>query len=187
MNPLKATTNVLLIAVFMANTVQAENTPFPTESDQKIHLTADSFSGSGNNGISHYSGNVQIKQGNIMLTGDRLETLHPQGKLAKVIISGSPAEFTRQSIDNQNAVQGTANIIEYDLTTKTILFSEDAQIEQVGKHTIKGHKLTYDMSRKTIHGESTPDRKKRISVTFTPANESPDDKQPTSEQPNSGN
>ncbi len=138
---------------------------------QPITIQADRLSASEKQGKSIYQGNVVVTQGSLTLKGDSIEVFHPGGSFKKTITKGSPATFKRFDQTEQSWVQGSANSIEYDTTNKTVVLSGNAKVEQPGKHMIQGSKLFYDITAQTLEAKSSPEDKKRVSVTFTPATE----------------
>lgn len=147
---------------------------------QPVNITADSLKSSEKSGKSIYNGNVIVTQGSLTLKGDVIEISHPKGELKEVIARGKPATFKRYSQVDQAWLKGQAQKIQYNTANKTVLLVGDAQVEQPGKHIIKGPELFYDISNQTLQAQSTETEKKRISVTFNPV---PVKKQKTETKP----
>ena len=145
----------------------ANSTAVPDE-QQPINIQADSLNASERDGKSVYKGNVVVTQGSLTLKGEQIEVIHPKGSLSKAITTGNPATFKRYNTDEKSWVNGKASTIEYNTQSKTVLLIGNAEVEQPGKHLITGPKLFYDMQKQTLSAESTPQEKKRVSVTFTP-------------------
>ncbi|BCN92790.1 lipopolysaccharide export system protein LptA [Thiomicrorhabdus immobilis] len=148
-----------------------DKTPKGTQPDesQPINITADSLKASEKSGKSVYNGNVIVTQGSLTLKGDVIEVSHPNGQLKEVTASGKPASFKRYSQVDQAWLKGHAQKIKYNAAKKTVLLIGNAQVEQPGKHIIKGPELFYDIANQTLQAQSTATEKKRISVTFNPA------------------
>lgn len=143
-----------------------------SDDKQPIQIQADSLQASEKQGKSVYSGNVEIKQGSLLINGDRIEVKHPNGQLQKVTTIGKPASFKRYNPTENAWVIGQANNIEYDTLKKTVKLSGNAQVEQPGKHLIKGSVLFYDLTKQTLNANSSETKKQRVSVTFSPQNNS---------------
>lgn len=158
----------------------APETPPTADTQQPIEIQADRLQASEKQGKSIYTGNVKVSQGSLNIKGDRIEVIHPNGKLQKVITTGKPATFKRFNKIENAWVIGQANKIEYDSEAKTVLLVGNAQIEQPGKHQIKGSQLFYDMTRQTLQANSDASQgdKQRVTVTFSPqepAQKTPED------------
>ncbi len=157
----------LCILCFFSLTSLAESN-IPDE-EQPINITADRLEVQEQTGISTYSGNVNIQQGSLELTGDTVTIIHPNGQLNMVKAYGAPAKFKRFSQVEQSWINGQANLIQYSTEYKTILLSGNAKVMQPGKHTITGSNIFYDVSKQTLMAKGSKDGQDRVSVTFDPA------------------
>ncbi len=144
-------------------------TPNTPDEEQPVKISANSLDAQEKQGISVYKGDVVVTQGSMTLKGELITVRHPNSQLQTVKASGKPASFQRFSQVDQAWLKGQASTIEYNALNKTILLIGKAQVEQPGKHMIKGPKLFYDMSNQTLKAQGTEQEKGRISVTFNPA------------------
>ncbi|VAW49976.1 hypothetical protein MNBD_GAMMA04-2192 [hydrothermal vent metagenome] len=158
---------ILCFLLSFSLTSQAE--PHVPDEEQPIHITADHLEVQEKTGISTYTGNVNIQQGSLELTGDTVTIIHPDGQLEMVKAYGAPAQFKRFSQVEQSWINGQANLIQYNTKYKTILLSGDAKVMQPGKHTITGSNIFYDVSKQTLMAKGSKDGHNRVSVTFKPA------------------
>jgi lipopolysaccharide export system protein LptA len=140
------------------------------DDEQPINIKADQLKSSEKKGQSTYTGSVVVTQGSLTIMGDKIDVFHPDGNMDKSITFGNPATFKRFNVEEQAWVHGQAKTIEYNSKAGTVLLIGSAQVEQPGKHVITGPKLYYNMTEQTLEAQSTPEEKKRISVTFTPSN-----------------
>jgi len=147
----------------------SKNTPSKPDEQQPVNISANSLKASEKEGKSIYSGNVVVTQGSLTLKGDVINISHPNNQLTEVVATGKQASFKRFSQVDQTWLKGKANRIEYHAQNRTVLLIGNAQVEQPGKHIIKGPKLFYDIANQTLQAQSTETEKERISVTFTPA------------------
>ncbi len=143
--------------------------PTTPDEEQPIHITADRLEVQEQTGISTYTGNVNIQQGSLELTGDTITIIHPNGQLQTLKAYGAPATFKRFSQVEQSWINGQANLIQYNTEHKTILLSGNAKVMQPGKHTITGSNIFYDVSKQTLMAKGSKDGQNRVSVTFEPA------------------
>jgi len=154
---------------FLSVTSQANQTkPSSPDEEQPIHITADRLEVQEQTGISTYTGNVNIQQGSLELTGDTVTIIHPEGQLEMVKAYGAPAKFKRFSHVEQSWIKGQANLIQYNTKYKSILLSGHAKVMQPGKHTITGSNIFYDVSKQTLMAKGSKDGQNRVSVTFDP-------------------
>ena len=157
----------LVLLAFNTHGHAQDNSKTP-DNTQPIKIQADNLNASEKKGKSVYSGNVEVQQGSLQISGERIEVTHPDGQLEKAITTGKPARFKRYNSAENAWVIGQANKIEYNTQSKTVLLSGNAQIEQPGKHLIKGSELFYDINKQTLNANSNNNDKQRVSVTFSP-------------------
>lgn len=138
------------------------------DEEQPIHITADALDIQDNQGISVYTGHVEVTQGSLTLFGDKITIRHPKRQVESIKVVGTPAKFKRFDAVEQRWINGEAKQIDYQAGAKTVLLTGDAKVEQPGKNLITGPKLFYDLQNKTLQAQSTPQEKKRISVTLMP-------------------
>jgi len=141
------------------------NTP---DDQQPVHISADYLEIQDQKGISVYKGNVEVTQGSLTLNGDKITIQHPDRALLSIKVLGQQARFKRFDIEDDSWIKGQADTINYNAQQKTLLLIGNAKVEQPGKHVITGPKLFYDTTKKTLKAQSTPQEKKRISVTLMP-------------------
>lgn len=173
MQKLKRFIPTLIFSVFFVSTshaaTEAKSMPIKPDEEQPVNISANSLKSSEKEGKSTYTGNVVVTQGSLTLKGNIINIFHPNNLLTQVIATGKQASFKRFSQIDQAWLKGKANRIEYHAQNRTVLLIGNAQVEQPGKHIIKGPKLFYDITNQTLQAQSTETEKKRISVTFTPA------------------
>ena len=95
------------------------------------------------------SGNVFIKQGSIRITADEVELFFNGEQLIKAILQGTPAVFRQRPDHEPCDFVGQGQTIESDEIENIITFKGDASV-QMGRNTIFGETIVYDMSRDKI-------------------------------------
>ncbi|MBN2647397.1 MAG: lipopolysaccharide transport periplasmic protein LptA [Thiotrichales bacterium] len=138
------------------------------ESQNPIKIQADQLLVNEKMGVSRYQGNVVIEQGNMRLTGERIEISHPNNALAKIEIHGSPANFTRKDPVTGSLTRGQAQTILYLAPTDTLTFIGNALVEENGKHKISGAKLLYNLQQQTLQAQSDAQQQERVEVILMP-------------------
>ena len=159
----------LIFACAANAATESKSTPSKPDEQQPVNISANSLKASEKEGKSLYSGNVIVTQGSLTLKGDVINISHPNNQVTEVIATGKQASFKRFSQIDQAWLKGKANKIEYHAQNRTGLLIGNDQVDQPGKHIIKGPRLFYDIANQTLQAQSTETEKKRISVTFTPA------------------
>lgn len=165
MNPKLLTVLCMSILFNLVSFSAHANTP---DDQQPVHISADSLDIQDQKGISVYKGSVEITQGSLTLNGDTITIHHPDRALLSIDVIGQQARFKRFDVEEQAWIKGQADSINYNAQKKTLLLIGNAKVEQPGKHLITGPKLFYDTLNKTLKAQSTPQEKKRISVTLMP-------------------
>ncbi|EXJ12720.1 Lipopolysaccharide export system protein lptA precursor [Nitrincola nitratireducens] len=122
----------------------------PEDRNQPIHVSADQASLNEATGVSVYSGNVEIKQGSMILKGSRVE-LHRdnQGSIARIVSSGNPAEFQQQSVASQPVTRAYGNQMDYRIPTQLITITGNAQVQQANDR-FTGQRIVYNMDKSIV-------------------------------------
>ena len=120
-----------------------------SDHDQPVLIEADEIDVDIGTGHRILSGNVFVKQGTIRITADEVELFFNGEQLIKAILQGTPAVF-RQRPDHESCdFIGQGQTIESDEVKNIITFKGDASV-QMGRNTIFGETIVYDMSRDKI-------------------------------------
>ena len=109
-----------------------------------------------------YFGDVVMTQGSLLLNADHV-TLHSVNrKITSIVAVGNPAKLQQQSDPEKAPVKARANNIDYQLTTETIVLTENAHIEQPDA-VFSGNHIEYNVATEEVIAEE------RVNMTFTPA------------------
>ena len=95
------------------------------------------------------SGNVFVRQGTIRITADEVELFFNGEQLIKAILQGTPAVFRQRPDHEPCDFVGQGQTIESDEIKNIITFKGDASV-QMGRNTIFGETIVYDMGRDKI-------------------------------------
>ena len=116
------------------------------------------------------SGNVFVKQGTIRITADEVELFFNGEQLIKAILQGAPAVFRQRRDHEPCDFIGQGQTIESDEIKNIITFTGDASV-QMGRNTIFGETIVYDMGRDKIavHGSARTLRAPEGSTDCSPA------------------
>lgn len=139
-----------------------------TESDysQPIAITSENNETSIRENVSVYTDNVEIRQGSLNIKADRLEINASAGKGNEVFITtGTPVNYS-QLLEGDVPVTASAAEIRYDLASRTLTLSGDAQLSQSGSQ-VQAAVIRYNIETQQISAESG-EKKKRVTTIFTP-------------------
>lgn len=98
-----------------------------------------------------FSGNVRIIQGTLDVRAATADVRRGGGDIRRVILSGSPVRL-KQDLDDGGSIDATANNVDYDLQTETVVFTGNAEINQPGRGTMAGGRIVYNMATGRVQG-----------------------------------
>ena len=131
---------------------------------QQIQIDADKLV-SVNDNILTYRSNVQITQGSLRMTADKLEINASAGKGKEVYIAtGSPVNYS-QLLPDGKPVTAQASEMRYDPSSRTLTLSGDAELTQSGS-VVRASVIRYNVEKQQLSAES--DDTKRVTTIFTP-------------------
>ena len=97
-----------------------------------------------------YRGNVTMTQGSITIKGETVTVVSDNdNKVQRLIADGTPAHFSQKPNANEGLVNATANNIDYQLVSDTILLTKNANVEQ-SDSTISGERIEYDIKAERV-------------------------------------
>ena len=133
----------------------------PSDSQQPIHVKADSAEMDDKRGVAIYRGDVIITQGTLKITGDTVTiTLNNEGDIDVFTSVGKPAYYEQLPATDKEIVQAYDLTIQYFANTEKIIIQDQAKVIQQG-NTFKGEKIVYDTDREIV----TAGRGKQGSIT----------------------
>ena len=114
-------------------------------SDRNKDMTIVSNTNDGNlsdNGVTVWTGNVELNQGTLSITSSRAELRQRNGDPSVAILTGGPVKM-RQQLDDGTWMDAKADRIEYDLQGEVITFIGNYCLES-NKGSNCGQKLIYN-------------------------------------------
>jgi lipopolysaccharide export system protein LptA len=124
----------------------------PSDSQERLHIVADSTLFDYKTGITTYEGNVKIDQGTTHLTADKVTTKNNnQHRMEEAIAYGVKhlAEYTTIPKPGDEILRAQANTIKF-FTAKSIVFLEGNVIVSQGKNSFQGQVIIYNMKDQTV-------------------------------------
>lgn len=134
--------NTVCLGIIMVST-----NAFALASDvkQPVKLVADSASYNQKKGVTEYLGNVEISQGTLKITADKLTIyLNKSGGIQKAEAFGSPSTMQQQVSAKKGIAKGKAKKINYNASTGIINLSGNAHLSQNGT-SISGDDIRYSL------------------------------------------
>lgn len=137
------------------------------ESDrqQPLLVNADSTDGTLGDGKAILRGNVEIRQGSLLVKADIAEVEKAGGRVRLVELTGKPV-LLQQDIENEGLVTATANAISYQVATGMVTLTGAADVKHPQYH-ISGELLIYDMNKQHFQGNGG-DGNGRIRIELAP-------------------
>ncbi len=97
--------------------------------DLPISIHADQVTVDDSTGISIYQGHVELQQGDLKFSGDRLELTQKEGEVTLMRASGRPAHFERSE---PKVLKADASQIDYDNQKGEVILRGSAHLLQAG-------------------------------------------------------
>ena len=158
--------SLLLASIVQANAWAAENL-------EKIYIDADYMQLNLDTGYSVYTGNVNIKQGELKLTGDKVTIQQNKEDVERITVTGKPAHYNHVSEKGEN-IQAESEQMVYTASESKLVMTGNANLKQPD-HQVSSQKIVYDTQKNIViagdKGEkpaSGPDESQRVNITLTP-------------------
>lgn len=137
---------------------------------QPIHIQADYVQIDKKAGISEYRGNVQLVQGSMKITGERVRVHQTNGQLMTILVNGEPATFKQQPDNQQEVVHSQADKMEYQAQQERIILLENAQVKQ-GNQQFAGNRIVYNTKNSTVVAQGDEQQQERVRAIIVPKKE----------------
>lgn len=155
-------TALLALAVPLSAAAQTTQAPVEVEADR---LDLDQRAGT-----AVYTGNVNIRQGNMQLRGERIEIQrNDAGELSRATATGERA-YLRNQLEGEDMMEGWARRIIYHVSERRIELIDQAELSQRGDR-FQGGRLEYFIDREVVQARSdvSGSEPQRIRMTLQPA------------------
>lgn len=159
---------VLIVLVLLAASLMClakDATAQTSDHTQPINVKADASVFDERRGTQTLTGNVEVTQGSLSITADKIEIQIKDGALYQITGTGSPIIFQQLTQDNQ-LVRGECNEIIYNTVTTEITFRGNANFERPGQK-LTGNTIEYNLRELTF--KATGNNEGRVNITLQPA------------------
>jgi lipopolysaccharide export system protein LptA len=136
-----------------------------SDRQKPLLINADASDGTLGDGKATLRGNVEIRQGTMLVKADQADVEKTDGKVQEVLLVGKPA-LLQQEIENEGLVTATANTITYQVATGIVTLNGNADVDHP-QYQISGDLLVYDMNLQHFQG-SGGDNNGRIRIQLEP-------------------
>ncbi|MCM8855615.1 MAG: lipopolysaccharide transport periplasmic protein LptA [Candidatus Thiodiazotropha sp.] len=168
LNPWIQVRNIIgLVTVFLLYFGSCQVFALSSDSDQPMHLEADSLSVDEATGVILYEGNVEISQGSLKLWADRLWVFRRQGKTEKLVSEGMPTHFRQLMDDSEEEVRGEARRMEMYVDHDELLLIDEALLEQ-GNNQFRNDRIIYNRTKAMVKAGTSAQGKQRVQVVIEP-------------------
>lgn len=147
---------------------------FDLDSDTPIRVNADNARLDDGEGIATYSGDVEMSQGSIQLTADRVVLHRSEEGVRRIEATGQPARYRQPAVQGQGETDARALNIVWAADDNRVTFEREAVIEQDG-NLFRGDLIHYDSVERVVTAEGAADGgdgSGRVEMVIQPRNSS---------------
>lgn len=136
-----------------------------TDRQQPLDVNADASDGTLGDGTSQLHGNVEIRQGTLLIKADHAQVTKVDGRVREVELRGEPVHL-QQEIEEQGLVVAEANTVQYEVATGLVTLTGNADVVHP-QYKVSGDVLKYDMNIQHFQG-SGGEENGRIRIQLDP-------------------
>jgi len=136
-----------------------------TDRQQPLEVKADATEGTLGDGMATLKGNVEIRQGTLLIRADVAKVERVEGRVRRFDLSGNPVHL-QQEIEKEGLVSAEARKVEYEVASGIVTLTGSADVDHPQYH-ISGEVLRYDLNAQHFQG-SGGDSDGRIRIRMDP-------------------
>jgi lipopolysaccharide export system protein LptA len=155
---LRAAFCLLLLAAAPAHALKSDR-------QQPLDVRADSTDGTLGDGTATLRGNVEIRQGTLLIRADVAAVEKAEGRVRRFELTGNPVHL-QQEIEEEGLVSARARKVEYEVASGIVILTGAADVDHP-QYQINGEVLRYDMNAQHFQG-SGGDGDGRIRIQLDP-------------------
>ncbi|MCU0988252.1 MAG: lipopolysaccharide transport periplasmic protein LptA [Xanthomonadales bacterium] len=149
---------LLLLAAAPAHALKSDR-------QQPLDVRADSTDGTLGDGTATLRGNVEIRQGTLLIRADVAAVEKAEGRVRRFELTGNPVHL-QQEIEEEGLVSARARKVEYEVASGIVILTGAADVDHP-QYQINGEVLRYDMNAQHFQG-SGGDEDGRIRIQLDP-------------------
>jgi lipopolysaccharide export system protein LptA len=155
----------LLAALSLALLAAAPAHALQSDRQQPLDVRADATEGTLGDGMATLRGNVEIRQGTLLIRADVATVEKVEGRVRRFELTGNPVHL-QQEIEEEGLVSAEAQKVEYEVATGIVTLTGAADVQHP-QYQINGEVLRYDMNVQHFQG-SGGDDEGRIRIQLDP-------------------
>lgn len=136
------------------------------DSEAPLQVVAEDWEADRGEGISVFTGDVQIDKGSIRIRADEVRLRAEDGEVREGTLIGAPVQF-RQQPEGEPLIEGEAARIEYDAVNRVIVLTGKAWVRQGGDE-FRGESIRYDIDARKVLATSNKSTPERVKIIFQP-------------------
>jgi len=136
-----------------------------SDRQQPLDIRADASDGTLGDGAATLRGNVEIRQGTLLIRSDIARVERVEGRVRRFELDGEPVHL-QQEIEQEGLVTAEARKVEYEVATGIVTLTGGADVNHPQYH-ISGEVLRYDMNAQHFQG-SGGEADGRIQIRMNP-------------------
>ncbi len=141
-----------------------------SDQEQPIYMEADSVDIDEESGISIYVGNVEVTQGTMHLTADKVTVYRVEKRTERIVATGNPVKYRQQMDNSTDEVKGRALTMEYFITDERLYLIDEAELTQ-GLDNFSSDRITYFRNRSQVKAGASAQGKARVRSVINPKDE----------------
>lgn len=130
---------------------------FDLDSNTPIRVNADNARLDDSQGIATYTGDVEMSQGDIRLSADRVVLHRSDEGVRRIEANGQPARYQQPAVRGEGQTDARALNIVWSAEDNRVTFEREAVIEQDG-NLFRGDVIHYDSVDRVVTAEGAADQ-----------------------------
>ncbi len=136
---------------------------------QAIDVSADRSEYDEQKGIQSLIGNVEIKQGTMVIKASKIEIYLKNNRLSKIEGAGNPIIFEQMN-EADELVSGRADSISYDASNGTLILMGNATLSQP-RQQLKSQRIVFDSTKQKVSAEGGDNGRVSIRIEAPPVSD----------------
>ncbi len=121
----------------------------PDDRNQPIYIQSDRAERDERKGTTVYTGDVEIDQGSLHISADRVTIAMDGNQVNRIDASGKPAKMHQKPAVDREPVYARALTLQYDVQREILTLIDQASVTQEGS-TVKGERIDYFMREQRV-------------------------------------
>ena len=168
MNPMNRLSLICLALVLI---VPLQGKSWAAVSTEKIYVDADHMQANIETGVSVYTGNVKVTQGELVLSGDRIIVIQQNNEVERITVTGKPAHYNHVT-ERGEVIEADSEKMVYNVSNNTLVLTINAELKHP-EHYISSQKIIYNtLTKVAVAGDKSAadssDENKRVKITLSP-------------------